>query len=76
MSMSRGSRGVAAVAVGVGCWLLAGVFVRVSLDWSDSQPYAGGVTEARYILFACIAVAIAAFGTIAGVVLWRRRGRR
>lgn len=75
MSMSRRSRRLVAVAVGIGSWVLAAVFVRLSPDWSDTQPYAGSVTEARYILFACIALAIAAVGTVAGVVVWRRRGR-
>jgi len=71
--MSRTPRRVVAVATGVAGWVLAAVFVRLSLDWSDSQPYAGSVTEARYILFACIALVMAGGGTIAGIVLWRRR---
>lgn len=76
MSMSRRSRRLSAAAVVAGSWVFAAVFVRLSLDWSDSQPYAGSVTEARYILFACIALVIAAGGTIAGIVVWRRRDRR
>ena len=51
------------------------VFVKVALDWSDSLPYEGTVTEARYILFMLIAVALIAAGVVTGVVLWIRAGR-
>lgn len=55
---------------------LAAVFVRVSLAWSDAQPYEGSVTEARYIVFICITLAILAGSAIAGFILWRGpRGR-
>lgn len=49
--------------------LIAAVWVRVSLAWSDSRGYEGEVTEIRYIVFACIALAIAAAGVVAGVLV-------
>ena len=63
----------------VGGWLLGAVFVRLALDWSDSQPYEGAVTEARYIVIAVLALAIGVGATIAAVLVWwtghRRRSR-
>ncbi|GLI26737.1 hypothetical protein ARHIZOSPH14_09790 [Agromyces rhizosphaerae] len=73
MSTSRARRRLAALAIGVGGWLLALAFVRVSLGWSDSRPYEGTVTETRYLLFAGIAVAIALGSTIAAIIVWRSR---
>lgn len=74
--MSRRARGaLIAGAVAAGGWALALVFVRVSLDWSDSQPYRGAETEARYIVFAVTAVAIAAAATAAAIVVWVRSRR-
>lgn len=61
--------------------LLALVFARVSLDWSDAQPYDPAVTEPRYILFILISAAIALTGPAVAVLLWwsaraaRRKGR-
>lgn len=56
----------------VGGWLLGAVFVRLALDWSDSQPYEGAVTEARYIVIAVLALGIGVGATIAAVVIWRK----
>ena len=60
----------------VGGWLLGAVFVRLALDWSDSQPYEGAVTEARYIVIAVLALGIGVGATIAAVVIWRKGHRR
>ncbi|MDR7373447.1 NhaP-type Na+/H+ or K+/H+ antiporter [Kocuria rhizophila] len=63
----------------LGGWLLGAVFVRLALDWSDSQPYEGAITEARYIVIAVLALAIGVGATIAAVIIWwtghRRRSR-
>lgn len=63
-----------ALAVAVGSWLLAAVFVRVALDWSDSLPYEGAETEARYIVLATIAGTIAIVGTAVAIILIVRGG--
>lgn len=55
--------------------VLALVFVRLALDWSDSLPYDGDATEARYILFMVVAAVLVLVGLVAAVVLWPR-GRR
>ncbi|GAA1979149.1 hypothetical protein [Microbacterium pumilum] len=55
---------------------IALVFVRLSLDWSDSLPYESAATEARYILFIVVAVAIVVASMVVAIVLWRRAGRR
>ncbi|WP_353809506.1 hypothetical protein [Agromyces sp. SYSU T00194] len=68
-------RALGACGVALGSWILAAVFVRVSLDWSDGRPYEGTVTEVRYVIFACTALAIAATGTIVAFLIWRGRGR-
>ncbi|MFI3893045.1 hypothetical protein E4P34_00950 [Kocuria rhizophila] len=60
----------------LGGWLLGAVFVRLALDWSDSQPYEGAVTEARYIVIAVLALGIGVGATIAAVVIWRKGHRR
>ena len=60
----------------VGGWLLGAVFVRLALDWSDSQPYEGAITEARYIVIAVLALAIGVGATIAAVIIWWRGHRR
>lgn len=79
MSASSGQvRGLALLAAaGVlgGALLCAAVFVRVTLAWSDARPYEGEVTEIRYMVFAGIALLIAAAGA-AGAVLTYRRLRR
>lgn len=66
------------VSVGVAILglVLALVFVRLSLDWSDSLPYQGDVTERRYIVFMAIALVIFLAGLIAAVVVYRRLGKR
>lgn len=56
-------------------WVIALVWVRLSLDWSDSQPYNPEVTEPRYIVFIVIAVAIVAASTTGAFIWWLRRGR-
>ncbi len=68
----RTAKRLRAVSVALGSWALAAVFVRLVLDWSDSQPYAGETTEARYVLWAVIAVVIAVSGTLVALVLWLR----
>ncbi|SFR91842.1 hypothetical protein SAMN05428970_3849 [Agromyces sp. CF514] len=65
-----------AATIAAGGLLLAAVFVRVSLDWSDAQPYRGDETEARYIAFALIAVGIAATSVIVAVLFLVRSLRR
>lgn len=62
-------------SIAVGGLAFALVFVRVSLDWSDSQPYQGAETEIRYIVFACIALLIAG-GSAAGALVYWLRARR
>ena len=56
--------------------VLALVFVRLSLDWSDSLPYQGEVTERRYIVFMAIAFVIFLAGLIGATVVYRRLGKR
>ena len=60
----------------VGGWLLGAVFVRLALDWSDTQPYEGAITETRYLVIAVLALGIGAGATIAAVVIWRKGHRR
>ncbi len=64
-----------AVLAGLSGIALALVFVRVSLAWSDSQPYDPEVTEVRYIVLILISLAIVAAGVIAAALLWRRPRR-
>lgn len=64
-----------ALAWGLGVPLVAAVGVRLALDWSDSMPYEGAVTEQRYIVIACLAVACVVASTVVAVLLWRRAGR-
>lgn len=59
--------------LGLGCAL---VFVRLSLDWSDSLPYEGEVTERRYLLFMAIALVIFLSGVLGAVYSYRRLGKR
>lgn len=68
-------RAVAALVALLGL-AVALVFVRLALDWSDSLPYEGAVTEARYIVFMLVAVALVTTGVVMAVVLWTRAGRR
>ncbi|WP_156378833.1 hypothetical protein [Microbacterium sp. Root61] len=72
---NRRRRRLIALAVGLGTPLVAAVGVRLALDWSDSMPYEGAVTEQRYIVIACLAVACVAASTVAAVILWKRAGR-
>ncbi|HPT94161.1 MAG TPA: hypothetical protein PLA13_04215 [Microbacteriaceae bacterium] len=72
---SRTIQRVLAVVVAVAGFVVAAAFVRLALDWSDSLPYEGEVTEARYIVFMIIAVALALVGVAIGVVMWMRAGR-
>ncbi|WP_062291249.1 hypothetical protein [Demequina phytophila] len=66
-----------ALATGLAGWILALVFVKVSLAWSDSLPYDPAAAEPRYIVLILITVAIVASGTVAAALLWRRpRPRR
>ncbi|MFF2272109.1 hypothetical protein ACFVTX_07535 [Agromyces sp. NPDC058136] len=68
----RAKRRLSAVLVGLGGIALALVFVRVSLDWSDAQPYEGEATEIRYMVFATIAGVTMIASVVAAIVLWRR----
>ncbi|MBC9926760.1 MULTISPECIES: hypothetical protein [unclassified Leucobacter] len=72
----RGAAILAAAGVALAGLVLAAVFVRLSLDWSDAQPYEGDVTETRYIVFMLIALVIAAGGLLCGVWIYRRKTRR
>ena len=72
----RGAAILAAAGVALAGLVLAAVFVRLSLDWSDAQPYEGDVTETRYIVFMLIALVIAAGGLLCGVRIYRRKTRR
>ncbi|BDZ65659.1 hypothetical protein [Agromyces mangrovi Wang et al. 2018] len=56
--------------------VVAAVWVRVSLAWSDSRGWEGQATEIRYLVFACIALAIAAAGLVLGVLVGLGRLRR
>lgn len=56
-------------------WIVALVWVRLSLDWSDRQGYNPEATEPRYIVFIIIAVAIVTAATTGAFLWWRRRGR-
>lgn len=52
------------------------VFVRLSLDWSDAQPYQGEATELRSLVIALTALAIGFGGTLfAAVRWWKSRDR-
>lgn len=68
----RAKRRLSAALVGLGGIALALVFVRVSLDWSDAQPYEGEATEIRYMVFATIAGVTMIASVVAAIVLWRR----
>lgn len=63
------------LAVFLGGWVVALVWVRLSLDWSDRQAYIPEVSEPRYIVFILIAVAIVAAATTGAFLWWLRRGR-
>lgn len=65
-----------AVVIGLLGLVLALMFVKLALDWSDSLPYEGSATEARYILFMFVAAAIVAVGVVTAVVIWIRAGHR
>lgn len=56
--------------------LVTAVFIRVTLDWSDSMPYAGDVTERRYILLAVIAILIFTSGCVLSVIVFKKLGKR
>jgi hypothetical protein len=73
--MSRRAARVWAITAGVGSILVALVWVRLSLDWSDTQPYQGAVTETRYLVFIAVAAAIVLIGAVVGILLWRKGGR-
>lgn len=76
MAMTGRTRGrLLAVLVWVGGWSLALAFVRISLDWSDAQPYEGEATELRYVVFATIAGAVMIGSAVTAVVIWWRAGR-
>lgn len=61
----------ATVVLGIG-WLTAFAVIRLGLDWSDSLPYEGAITERRYLVIAASAIVIAALSTLFGIVAWRR----
>lgn len=65
-------RHLKAFTAGVVAWIIGALFVRVALDWSDSQPYQGSVTETRYIVIAAIALAIGIGGTLLASIWWWR----
>ncbi|MFF2493597.1 hypothetical protein [Agromyces sp. NPDC058064] len=76
MAMSRRARGrLVAALVWVGGWALALAFVRISLDWSDAQPYEGETTELRYVVLATIAGSVMIGSAVTAVVVWWRAGR-
>lgn len=56
--------------------VLALVFVRLSLDWSDSLPYQGEVTERRYIVFMAIAFVIVLIGFVLAAMTYRWLGKK
>lgn len=68
----RTKRRLLAGLVGVGGIVLSLVFVRISLDWSDAQPYEGEATETRYVVFATIAGLAIIASVVTAVVLWWR----
>lgn len=71
------ARHVKAFTAGLLSWIVAAVFVRIALDWSDSLPYEGEVTETRYLVIAGIALAIGAGGSLlASIWWWRARKTR
>ncbi|SJN09975.1 hypothetical protein FM113_07855 [Leucobacter sp. 7(1)] len=59
-------------SIALGSLVLSGVFVRLVLDWSDSRPYEGEITETRYIVFAVIAVCIVFAGIVTAIWSTRR----
>lgn len=68
-----------AIVLVVSGWLVAAVFVRLALDWSDSQPYEGQTTEQRYLIIAAIGIGIGLSSTVGASLWWwtmRRLGRR
>lgn len=65
-------RHLKALVAGAASWLVAAVFVRIALDWSDSLPYQGEVTETRYIVIAIIALAMGGGGTLMASLWWWR----
>ena len=71
----RTKRRLLALLVGVGGIVLALAFVRISLDWSDAQPYEGDPTEIRYMVFATIAGVAIIASVVTAIVLWRRAAR-
>jgi hypothetical protein len=56
-------------------WALGAVVVRVGLDWADGFPY-GSASEWRYLGVAVAALVIAVGGTLAAILVGRRRGDR
>jgi hypothetical protein len=53
-------------------WVLGAVVVRVGLDWSDTFPYSEA-SEWRYLGVAITALLVAIGGTVATVLISRRR---
>ncbi|MDI6024505.1 hypothetical protein QBL02_13255 [Leucobacter sp. UT-8R-CII-1-4] len=69
-------RTLVALSIGAIGLAVALVFVRLSLDWSDSQPYEGETTERRYFAFMAIALLIFSTGVCSAVLTYRRMGKR
>lgn len=63
---------MAAVGAALAGIVVALVFVRVSLAWSDSQPYDPGITEPRYLAFIAVAALIVAAGAACAILIWKR----
>ena len=56
-------------------WVLGAVIVRLGLDWADTFPYSEA-SEWRYLGVAIAALLVAIGGSIATLLIARRRSRR
>ncbi|MFC9559728.1 hypothetical protein [Agromyces sp. NPDC056965] len=56
-------------------WVLGAVIVRLGLDWADTFPYSEA-SEWRYLGVAVAALLVAIGGSVATLLIARRRGRR
>ncbi|MFB6611223.1 hypothetical protein ACFCVO_12945 [Agromyces sp. NPDC056379] len=56
-------------------WVVGAVIVRVGLDWADTFPYSEA-SEWRYLGVAVVALLVAIGGSVATLLIVRRRGRR
>ncbi|MCW2288370.1 hypothetical protein [Leucobacter luti] len=51
-------------------------WVRISLEWSDSLPYEGEVTERRYLVLILVAVTLFFGGCATAIIAFRKLGTR